>query len=306
MARSRWLRLAFFGLLLFWAFSHLQVGSAQDEGPVKERKETPAEKIRKALDQSMTLDFAGNSLEDVLNHLKAKTGVNFVLDRVVVGSLFPIDDVGGGMAPGAAQVHIKCDKGGKVRTALQRTLNAYNLTYVIVDDSVLVTTEEIGIYRQMRQRISVNVDNESLKIALKDLSRTTGLNLVLDPRQAKTADTKVTLTLEDATLETAVKLLAEMGNLKAVQMGNVLFVTDEDRARKIRKDEGPIHRSPNPLDGMLPPGVAVPGVGGIGGMGMGLGGVIGGPAGVPARPAVEAVPAPPPMVVPDMPPEKRP
>src|SRR5688572_6167037 len=100
---QRWLFLA---LLMVWAVSHAHVTSAQ-EG--KEDKESKAEKIRKALEQNMVIDFTGNSVQDVLNHLKEKTRVNFVLDVYAAGG-FPIDDPGG-MVPGA-MVNIKSEKAG--------------------------------------------------------------------------------------------------------------------------------------------------------------------------------------------------
>ncbi len=54
----------------------------------------------------------------------------------------------------------------------------------------------------------------------------------------------MTLRLEDVPLETAVRLLAEMANLKPVRVGNVLFVTGKDNAREMMQD--PDIAQPNP------------------------------------------------------------
>jgi len=270
------------GLVLCWSFSHIQIGWGQDEAPAKEP--SGAEKAKKALDSTLVIDYTGNSIQEALNHLKTKTGVNFVLDVQAVN--FPVEDAFGPMGGGGGgmQIHLKSDRGGKVRSTLQRMLTPYHLTYVIVDDSVLVTSEELGLYRQMRQRVSLDVKEQPLKDSLKDLARTTGLNMVLDPRVAKQAQSPVSLQLDDATLETAVKLLAEIGNLKAVRMGNVLFVTSEERAEKIRREERQIPSSPLRPDGMVFPG----------GFGGGMGNFV-------APPGIGVGMPPPPMVDPAMP-----
>lgn len=226
------MRVWILALLMVWALSHASVFGESGEPVVKEP--TPAEKIRKVLDQPLTLDFTGSLLEAV-QHLKEKSRINFVLD------LTALQQVGIGMEDNTMPptVHLKGDRNGKLRTSLQRTLNGYNLSYVILEDSVLITTDELGLQRQLRQRVSVNVTDSPLSGALKELARTTGINLLVDPRLGKEVDVKVTLELDNAMVETAVRLLAEISNLKAVRVGNVLFVTNESRADKLRREEAP-------------------------------------------------------------------
>lgn len=188
------------------------------------------EAIRKALDQPITVDFAGTTLEDVVQHLKEKTKVNFILDQIAAQ--------GGDVMvnPNAANFVLKSN-GKKVRQALQQVLSPYHLTYVILGDSVLITTDEMAVQRQMRQRVTVDVDEVALNKALRELARTHGVSLIIDPRVAKEAQGKVSLQLEDTTLETGVRLLAEFGGLKAVRVGNVLLVTTEEKAEKLRREE---------------------------------------------------------------------
>ncbi len=73
--------------------------------------------------------------------------------------------------------------------------------------------------------------------ALKDLARNHAVNIILDPRVSSEADARVTLQLEDVGLETTVRLLTEIANLKAIRMGSVLFITTEARADKMRREE---------------------------------------------------------------------
>ena len=101
----------------------------------------------------------------------------------------------------------------------------------------------------MRQHVSVNLTSATLSAALKDLARTHALNLVIDPRLSSEADAKVNLQLDDATLETAIRLLAEIGNLKSVRVGNVFFITDANRAEKLRREDATL-AIPTPLQGV--------------------------------------------------------
>ncbi|HYV37695.1 MAG TPA: hypothetical protein VE988_18570 [Gemmataceae bacterium] len=271
--------------------------------------------IRKALDEKITLDFNGASLDEALDHLSQKTKLKIVIDYFAVqqvanfGGFIPIGafggiaGFGGGVggfpggipapgfpgqpgAPGGGQVGVllKIDN-GKVRTALQTTLNQHNLTFVIMGDSVVITTEDIGQIRQMKQRVSVDIKGQALADALKKLSDDTGFTLLLDERQAAKAKTKINLQLEDVTLETALRLMTELAELGAVNMGNVVFVTSDTRADKLRKENATNNPNIHNFPGGLPP----LGTGGRGAIGaMTAPGIA-----VPDRPPV-AVPVPPP------------
>src|SRR5262249_14106258 len=138
---------------------------------------------------------------------------------------------------------------------------------------------EAGLMRQMKQHVSVNVEDMPLSKAVRELARNHGVNLVIDPAVNAKAEAKVSLQLDDAGLETAVRLLSELASLKAVRMGNVLFVTSEEKAKKIRKEETQL----DPFNPNMPP---IPRIG--------IGGAFGGIAmPLPARVAPPAVaPAP--------------
>lgn len=211
-------------------------------------EQSPVEAVRQALDKTITLDFTSQTLQEALQHLREKTKINFVLDVVSLQQMGILLD------ENPTQVHLKVDK-GKVKQGLQRILHPYNLTYVILGDTVVVTTEEVGLFRQMRQRVSLDVENVPLTTVLKKISRSYGIGMVIDPKIAKEAQGPVTLQLEDATLETTVRLLAEVGGLKSVRLGNVLFITSETKAEKLRQEE---RSNPmNPMYGGLPPGGAI-------------------------------------------------
>jgi hypothetical protein len=105
----------------------------------------------------------------------------------------------------------------------------------LVGDIVLITTIDKAPERQLGQIVSVNLERTPLREELKRLARETGANLVLDPRTVKEGQTALTLRLEEVPLETAVDVLADEAGLHAVRLHNVLYVTSEARAEKLRK-----------------------------------------------------------------------
>ncbi|HKA08078.1 MAG TPA: hypothetical protein VKD71_12525 [Gemmataceae bacterium] len=239
------------------------------KGEVKADR-TAAEAIRKALDTTGKFEFTGVTLPAVINTLNEEYKINIVLDQSVIQQM--------GFAPEGMEVKLQM-KEAKLRNALRAIVGQYNLTFAIIGDSLVITTEEVAVYRQLKQRISVDYDSVPLSKAVKDLATRYGVNVVIDPRTVKTkaADNPVTLQVDDVPFESAVRLLCEMADLKPARMGNVIFVTTEARADKLKDGDSLVPTPGIPTPGL--PGV-FPGV--LGGLGGGL-----------------AIPAPaPPVVIP--------
>jgi hypothetical protein len=234
---SRWF---LFGLLLGWALTHATVFGQQSAG----KTASALEKLRASLDKNITLDYTGQSLTDVLNHFRDKSGVAINIDQVALMQMgTPVPD--GNVGP----VTLKATN-EKASQALRKLLNSQQLCYILFEDSVLVTTEDMAAMRQMRQRVSVDVEDVPFSKAVRNLAKNHGLNLVIDPKVMKQSEVPVSLQVENAGIETAVRLLAELANLKAVRMGNVMFVTTEEKAKKIRDEEQ--QQLDNPLNPNLP------------------------------------------------------
>jgi hypothetical protein len=199
--------------------------NAMPAGKESARKETPADALRKALDFGITLELTDTPMADALRQLGEMAKVNIIWDRnVVFGN------------PDEMMVSLKA-KETKLRSVLLTITSQHGLSFGIVGDHILVGTEEAVNYRQLRQRVRIHFDGEPLPKALKDLAMDSGANVVLDPRAQKAAeDQKVVLKLDDVPLESAVRLMAEVAGLKPVRLGNVLFVTTEDRAEKLKTD----------------------------------------------------------------------
>ena len=206
--------------------------------PDKDNALSPIEKVRQELDKPITIKLDNQTLSAALDQLRKTTKINIVVDSLTIQQQL-------GFLPEQSPLAGPIDlKEVKVRTALRTILAPFALDYVAIGDMVVVTTEDMAVTRQLRQRISVDMDKVEFAAALKQISRDTAANLILDSRVAKQAETKVTLHLEDVPLETAVRLLSEMAGLKPVRVGNVLFVTSKDNANEMRQD--PDISQPNP------------------------------------------------------------
>jgi hypothetical protein len=231
------------------------VPPAQDS---KKAGETAAERVRKALDQTIAnLEIDNQQLNLALEQLHEETKINFVIDRVTIAQLMGLD------IDNNAPVRVKLQN-AKAKTALRNILNQYSLAYAIVGDTVLITSEEMAVYRQLKQRVSVDLDRVPMDKALKGLARETGTNLLVDGRAQKESQAAVSLQLEDVPLETAVRLIAEGAGLKPVRMGNVVLVTTRSHAIELRSEPelAPSPRGPNTPDAVPqpPPAIALPAV----------------------------------------------
>src|SRR5262245_14989030 len=102
--------LRFGGILLALLVMAGPFAGAQDKEGSEE--ESPAEAVRKGLDQIVTLDYSTQSMQDAIQHLKEKAKINFVLDVFTIQQMgILLDENGNPM-----NIHLKLEK-GKVRQA---------------------------------------------------------------------------------------------------------------------------------------------------------------------------------------------
>jgi hypothetical protein len=223
----------------------------------KAKSETPAEKTRKALDEKIDLEVAG-SITNAIEQFKEKAKVNVVVDQNFL--------VQNGIDVNNVQVTVK-QEGAKARTALRAILGPNHLGYAILGDTVFVTTEDMATHRQFKQKVNLDLDKVELEKALKDLSKETAVQVLIDKKIAKEAATQVSLQLEDIPFETAIRLLCEQAAVKPVRMGNVLYITSPANAKELRTEPdlappgGPTGPIAVPLEGVInaaPGGAATP------------------------------------------------
>ena len=238
--------------------------------------DTAVSKARLALGKPVTAKADGKTLTEAVEMFKELAKVDITLDTNAIQMM--------GMDPNQPVVKFEF-KDAKLKDGLKAAFGPLNLRYGVTGTGIVISTDEGIITRQLRHRVSVEADGKTLATVLKELTDESGANVVVDPRAKKLVDEKITLTLDDVPVETAVRLAAEVAGASVVRMSNVLFVTTEARAEKLRPDADRPVQPGNPgfpgLDGPVGPGGFFPGGGGIGGPGV---------IPPPAAPGVQAVP----------------
>ncbi|HEV3255613.1 MAG TPA: hypothetical protein VG013_01910 [Gemmataceae bacterium] len=203
---------------------------AASDTSARAKPEPTAEKLRKALDQTVNLDIANESLDDVVTKLRQQTKINFVADPSAAQRFVgPPNGPQGGIS-------LKVEK-GKLRHAFQAMLSTHGLGYAVLGDQVLIAFRDEAIRRQVEQPVSMRFEETRLADALKHLANATGTRLVLDVRAKKEAASPVTLDLDDVALDDGLQLLANMAGLKTVLVGNIVYVTTKANARELQAEQ---------------------------------------------------------------------
>jgi type II secretory pathway component GspD/PulD (secretin) len=261
---------------------------AAPAAPEKAVAVNPVEKLRKDLDKPITLKIEKQPLSTAVEMLHKQTGITFLLDSPTIQQM--------GFTPEQPPTPVEVDlKDVKVRAALRTILSPYGLSFAPIGDTVVITTEDAAMYRQMRQRVSVDMEKVDFAAALKQIGRETAVNLIVDTRVEKEAGAKVSLKMEDVPLETVVRLLAEMASLKPVRVGNVLFVTNKANANEMRADPDLAQPNVNQqaqqqflIQQQLQGGQFIGGLGQIGGNAVAIPGIVAPPGVAPVVPPVAA------------------
>ena len=116
-------------------------------------------------------------------------------------------------------------------------------TFIIRDGVIEITTLSAVKHEFFRERPAIGalpplvhaaIINVPLTKAVRDLARSHGGNVVVDVRAVKEAGTMVTAEFSNVPLDTAVSLLADMADLMAVEVGNVIYVTTKENGRALQ------------------------------------------------------------------------
>lgn len=215
-------------------------------------------KARQALDRKVSVSAENKSLVEVVEMLKESAKCELTLDTAALQQ-YGVD---------VNSPVVKCEvKDVKLRDALTKALAQHNLRCGPTAAGLLVTTEDALVRKQLRHRLDVDAADRPLGEVVKGLADASGAKVVFDPRPGKKLlDAPVTLKLEDVSVETAVRLAAEIGGGGVVRMDEVLFVTTLERAEKLQNESNrPLGPSnPNPLYPAVPvpfEGPALPPIG---------------------------------------------
>ena len=121
-------------------------------------------------------------------------------------------------------------------------LSPSGATFLVRQDTIEITTgqalrDEVwgANYRgPWLPLVYARFEEVPLQEALRALARQTDTNIVLDTDVGRRARVPVTARLRNAPLGVALRLLANMGGLRAVQVANVVYVTTPPKADRLQ------------------------------------------------------------------------
>jgi hypothetical protein len=150
----------------------------------------------------------------------------------------------------------------KVATLLRLALDklpSRNATNLIRGGVVEITTvQKASPAGLLKQKVAANFAGTPLKDAIQELSEMTGATVVLDQRAADKLKQSVTVTFHhDTTLGAALRMLADMNDLKLVVLEGGLYITTPQNAAALRREQEK-ERPPSKDAPWTPPGAGNP------------------------------------------------
>ncbi len=184
----------------------------------------------------MTLKEALGLLQDKLN---SKYKDEDVLPILVDAEAFKDDNT-----PDIYETQVRCPPFPRrmtVATTLRVILSQVptrNATFRLRNGFVEITTlKEAHPKQALRQKVSASFDKRPLGTALEELSALTGLSVIVDPRLGDKLKEPVTAAFNnDVTLETALRLLADMTGAKLLITDDTPYLTSAANAETFLKE----------------------------------------------------------------------
>jgi hypothetical protein len=142
-----------------------------------------------------------------------------------------------------------------LRKVLSRVPAGSGATWTLRDDRIEITTGQAQIAEVWGDYpgpylplVWATLDKVPLEDALKDLAEQTDFNVVLDNRAGEKGKTPVTARLRNTPLDTALRLLSDMADLRSVHLDNVLYVTTKENAAAMEARLERERKGPDPLN----------------------------------------------------------
>jgi RNA polymerase sigma factor (sigma-70 family) len=211
--------------------------------PPRARPETMVAKLSEVVNIDQTFDNI--PLREVLYYLGDRFDVTFIVD------VQSFDRDTGNLKVEEHLVRLPKMPGVSLSTILRYVLTQVQGTLLVRNDHLAVVTlnqavnevygerpqVEIGPHRLLQPLVNVVYDRRPLERVLADIAEQSGRNVVLDPRVTDREKLTVTAKLLNAPTDTAVRVVADLVNLKAVQVDNVFFVTTREHAAELAAEE---------------------------------------------------------------------
>ncbi len=211
------------------------------------------------------IDFAGvndpkATLHDALDQLAKVSGLTFDVNERAFHDEMVEDVLSRPVAESAIPAMKNVTAERALRKILARIPSTSGATFLVRREVIEITTGAARAAEGWPKNyegprlplVNVAFDKKPLSEALKELARQSGMNVVLDPRAADKAKVAVTARLLNTPLDTAVRLLADMADLKPYAVDNLYFVTTPDNADRLRAEGTPKELPPDDAEG--PPG----------------------------------------------------
>jgi hypothetical protein len=192
-----------------------------------------ARQWREKLDQPITIEFEPNTpLREALSHIAERYKLTILIDT----DFFKVDQ----NQPDVESQPIKLPRLPDVRliTAFRAILQQINGDFYTKDDVLVVVPRTyIETGRVFKHPVDVSFAKRPLAEALSELSDTSGLSIVLDPRGQADGGLAVTADFRNVPVQDAVRVLADMAGMKSVAMDNLLYVTSARNAGHLAKEK---------------------------------------------------------------------
>jgi hypothetical protein len=225
---------------------------AKESRPTEEEKDDAhmsVTRLRAKLNKPINLEHgidANTPLKHALEFLSDRYEITILVDEAGFPS---VDVVEGGKSTKLTIVeeHVRLPKmtGVSLDTVLRLLLSQLHATYLVRRDCLEVVPMDkswaegwTADARHLASVVSADFQNERLPKALQSLADQTGINVLVDAKIGDKANqVLVTAALSNVPVDTAVRLLADMGDFKAVTIDNVLYVTSKGNAAILLKEQ---------------------------------------------------------------------
>jgi hypothetical protein len=221
-----------------------EFGSAPPESPEAAARKVAA--LREKLEQPITVEQGfgpSMALFDALDFLSDRYQFTYLIDHDAfeASGVAKVEE-----QPVWSQKLVNVKLGTVLKILLARIKGDEDRgTFVVLPDYVLITTTAAERFREnltplRRGRVptvSVHFDRRPIGAALRELAVAHGLNIVLDNRQEQLLQKPVTADFQQVPLDTVVRLLTDMADLRTVPIDNTLYVTSPDNARALQAEQ---------------------------------------------------------------------
>ncbi len=192
------------------------------------------------------------TLNDVLDKLSKLYDVSFDINEIAfkVDAVMDVGKTEIANPPIPAMKNVQIER--VLRSILGRVPAPSGAVFSVRGDHIEITTgafqktEIWGSYRgPCLPLMNVVLDKVPLEDAVRQLADQTDFNILVDNRVGEKAKTLVSARLINTPLDSALRLLTDMSDLRSVQLDNVLYVTTKENAvaleARLEKEKGPVN-----------------------------------------------------------------